>query len=108
MKRKIEKFLAQKQGKILGPDENLPTTEDGQFDFMGDLEGVLKVFMLDSCPYPCNHFNLITCPFSLSLGHHFRSLLCRRSELELLKDRENLNQKNRRTKNLKVIEKKST
>ena len=43
MKRKIEKFLALKQGIVLGPEESLPVGEDGHFDFMGDLEGVLQV-----------------------------------------------------------------
>jgi len=41
MKRKIEKFLAQKQGIILRPEESLSTNEEGHFDFLGDLEGVL-------------------------------------------------------------------
>jgi len=43
MKRKIEKFLASKQGIVLGPEESLPVGEEGHFDFMGDLEGVLLV-----------------------------------------------------------------
>ena len=43
MKRKIEKFMAYKQGKCLGPEKSLPTGEEGYFDFMGDLEGVLLV-----------------------------------------------------------------
>ena len=41
MKRKIEKFLAGKQGRTLGPDEFLPTNAEGQYDFLGDLDGVL-------------------------------------------------------------------
>jgi hypothetical protein len=43
MKRKIEKFLAAKQGIELGSRESLPVGEDGRIDFMGDLEGVLQV-----------------------------------------------------------------
>jgi hypothetical protein len=31
------------QGIILGPEESLPTGEEGHFDFLGDLEGVLQV-----------------------------------------------------------------
>jgi len=42
MKRKIEKFLAMKQGIVLQPEESLPTDEEGHYDFLGDLEGVLK------------------------------------------------------------------
>jgi hypothetical protein len=42
MKRKIEKFLAQKKGIVLGPEDNLPTGDDGRFDFMNDIEGVLQ------------------------------------------------------------------
>jgi len=38
MKRKIEKHLAKKQGVDVA---NIRYTEDGRFDFMGDLEGVL-------------------------------------------------------------------
>jgi len=38
MRRKIEKFLAKKQGV---DQANIRYTEDGRFDFMGDLEGVL-------------------------------------------------------------------
>lgn len=39
MRRKIEKFLSKKQGV----DEcNIRYTDDGRFDFMGDLEGVLE------------------------------------------------------------------
>lgn len=38
MKRKIAKYLAEKQG--VAP-EDLKYKEDGRFDFMGDLEGVL-------------------------------------------------------------------
>ena len=38
MRRKIEKFLAKKQGV---DESSLRLTEDGRFDFMGDLEGVL-------------------------------------------------------------------
>jgi hypothetical protein len=38
MRRKIEKFLAKKQGV---DEANIRYTEDGRFDFMGDLEGVL-------------------------------------------------------------------
>ena len=56
MKRKIEKFLASKQGIVLGPEESLPVGEEGHFDFMGDLEGVLLVrapllfnMLRDSC-----------------------------------------------------------
>jgi hypothetical protein len=43
MKRKIEKFLAAKQGIELGSGESLPVGKDGRIDFMGDLEGVLQV-----------------------------------------------------------------
>jgi hypothetical protein len=39
MRRKIEKFLAKKQGC---DESNIRYTEDGRFDFMGDLEGVLN------------------------------------------------------------------
>jgi hypothetical protein len=39
MRRKIEKFLARKQGV---DETNIHYTEDGRFDFMGDLEGVLN------------------------------------------------------------------
>lgn len=42
MKRKIEKYLALKQGITLGPEDFLPTSEDGRYNFMGDLEGVLQ------------------------------------------------------------------
>ena len=38
MKRKIEKYLAQKQGV---PESEIRLTEDGRYDFMGDLEGIL-------------------------------------------------------------------
>ncbi|CAB9508298.1 Myb-related protein A [Seminavis robusta] len=38
MRRKIEKYLAKKQGV---DQANIRYTEDGRFDFMGDLEGVL-------------------------------------------------------------------
>jgi hypothetical protein len=38
MRRKIEKYLAKKQGV---DHSNIRYTEDGRFDFMGDLEGVL-------------------------------------------------------------------
>lgn len=38
MRRKIEKFLAKKQGV---DEANIRYTDDGRFDFMGDLEGVL-------------------------------------------------------------------
>lgn len=38
MRRKIEKHLARKQGV---DERNIRYTEDGRFDFMGDLEGVL-------------------------------------------------------------------
>jgi len=38
MRRKIEKFLAKKQGV---DESNIRYTEDGRFDFMGDVEGVL-------------------------------------------------------------------
>jgi hypothetical protein len=38
MRRKIEKFLAKKQGV---DEANIRYTEDGRFDFMGDVEGVL-------------------------------------------------------------------
>mmetsp|Transcript_106125 Transcript_106125/g.158767 ORF Transcript_106125/g.158767 Transcript_106125/m.158767 type:complete len:791 (+) Transcript_106125:196-2568(+) len=38
MRRKIEKFLSKKQGV---DEANIRYTEDGRFDFMGDLEGVL-------------------------------------------------------------------
>lgn len=38
MRRKIEKFLAKKQGVL---ESNIRYTDDGRFDFMGDLEGVL-------------------------------------------------------------------
>ena len=30
------------QGVVLGPEDNLPTGDDGKFDFMGDLEGVVQ------------------------------------------------------------------
>jgi hypothetical protein len=39
MRRKIEKYLAKKQGC---DESNIRLTEDGRFDFMGDLEGVLR------------------------------------------------------------------
>ena len=39
MRRKIEKYLAKKQGV---DQTNIRYTEDGRFDFMGDLEGVLN------------------------------------------------------------------
>ena len=39
MRRKIEKYLAKKQGV---DEANVRYTEDGRFDFMGDLEGVLS------------------------------------------------------------------
>jgi len=39
MRRKIEKYLAKKQGC---DESNIRYTEDGRFDFMGDLEGVLS------------------------------------------------------------------
>ena len=39
MRRKIEKCLAKKQGV---DEANIRYTEDGRFDFMGDLEGVLN------------------------------------------------------------------
>lgn len=39
MRRKIEKYLARKQGV---DETNIRYTEDGRFDFMGDLEGVLN------------------------------------------------------------------
>jgi len=39
MRRKIEKFLARKQGC---DEANIRYTDDGRFDFMGDLEGVLS------------------------------------------------------------------
>jgi len=38
MRRKIEKYLAKKQGV---DESSIRLTEDGRFDFMGDLEGVL-------------------------------------------------------------------
>lgn len=38
MRRKIEKFLAKKQGV---DESNIRYTDDGRFDFMGDVEGVL-------------------------------------------------------------------
>jgi hypothetical protein len=38
MRRKIEKFLAKKQGI---DESSIRYTEDGRFDFLGDLEGVL-------------------------------------------------------------------
>ncbi len=38
MRRKIEKFLAKKQGV---DESSIRYTEDGRFDFMGDVEGVL-------------------------------------------------------------------
>ena len=38
MKRKIEKYLAKKQAVDVA---NIRFTEDGRFDFMGDLDGVL-------------------------------------------------------------------
>lgn len=38
MRRKIEKYLAKKQGC---DESNIRYTDDGRFDFMGDLEGVL-------------------------------------------------------------------
>ena len=38
MRRKIEKYLAKKQGVL---ESNIRYTDDGRFDFMGDLEGVL-------------------------------------------------------------------
>lgn len=38
MKRKIEKYLAKKQGV---DEAHIRFTEDGRYDFMGDLEGVL-------------------------------------------------------------------
>jgi hypothetical protein len=38
MRRKIERYLAKKQGV---DEANIKYTEDGRFDFMGDLEGVL-------------------------------------------------------------------
>eukprot|EP00980_Cylindrotheca_fusiformis_P004642 scaffold991_cov128-Cylindrotheca_fusiformis.AAC.14 len=39
MRRKIEKYLAKKQGC---DEANIRYTDDGRFDFMGDLEGVLS------------------------------------------------------------------
>ena len=39
MRRKIEKYLAKKQGVDEG---NIRYLEDGRFDFEGDLEGVLN------------------------------------------------------------------
>jgi len=39
MRRKIEKYLARKQGV---DETNIRYTEDGRFDFMADLEGVLN------------------------------------------------------------------
>jgi hypothetical protein len=39
MKRKIEKYLAKKQAVDVA---NIRYTEDGRFDFMGDLDGVLS------------------------------------------------------------------
>lgn len=39
MRRKIDKFIALKQGV---PEEHIRLREDGRYDFMGDLEGVLK------------------------------------------------------------------
>jgi hypothetical protein len=39
MKRKIEKYLSKKQGVDVA---NIKYTEDGRFDFMGDLDGVLN------------------------------------------------------------------
>ena len=39
MRRKIEKYLAKKQGVL---ECNIRYTDDGRFDFMGDLEGVLS------------------------------------------------------------------
>lgn len=39
MRRKIEKYLARKQGV---DERNIRYTEDGRFDFMGDLDGVLN------------------------------------------------------------------
>ena len=39
MRRKIEKYLAKKQGV---DEASIRYTEDGRFDFMGDLEGVLN------------------------------------------------------------------
>ena len=38
MRRKIEKYLSKKQGV---DESNIRYTDDGRFDFMGDLEGVL-------------------------------------------------------------------
>lgn len=38
MRRKIEKYLAKKQGCV---EANIRYLDDGRFDFMGDLEGVL-------------------------------------------------------------------
>lgn len=38
MRRKIEKFLSKKQGV---DEANIRYTDDGRFDFMGDIEGVL-------------------------------------------------------------------
>jgi len=39
MRRKIEKYLARKQGV---DERNIRYTEDGRFDFLGDLDGVLN------------------------------------------------------------------
>lgn len=46
MKRKIEKHLALKQGIVLGPDESLLPAEESHFDFKGDIDGVLQVFVV--------------------------------------------------------------
>jgi len=43
MKRKVEAFLALKQGTTLAPGETFPTNEEGRYDFHGDLEGALLV-----------------------------------------------------------------
>eukprot|EP00617_Octactis_speculum_P013146 CAMPEP_0185755152 /NCGR_PEP_ID=MMETSP1174-20130828/13676_1 /TAXON_ID=35687 /ORGANISM="Dictyocha speculum, Strain CCMP1381" /LENGTH=798 /DNA_ID=CAMNT_0028433599 /DNA_START=106 /DNA_END=2502 /DNA_ORIENTATION=+ len=42
MKRKIEKFLALKLGIPVDDKSPLPTSEDGQYDFQGDITGVLN------------------------------------------------------------------
>eukprot|EP00934_Nitzschia_sp_Nitz4_P008916 Nitzschia sp. Nitz4//scaffold76_size158648//29306//31856//NITZ4_002535-RA/size158648-augustus-gene-0.145-mRNA-1//-1//CDS//3329557812//8906//frame0 len=46
MRRKIEKYLAKKQGV---DESNIRYTEDGRFDFMGDIEGVLAAVRGKDC-----------------------------------------------------------
>jgi len=41
MKRKVEAFLAHKQGIILAPGETFSTNEEGKYDFHGNFEGAL-------------------------------------------------------------------